>query len=140
MKSFIDLMALTLDDHPHAVLITSPPSSTKGTEILYANKKFSEMAGYSRYECIGQSPKMFQGKKTSKNSLKRFVETLARGKQANTTIINYRKNGEEYWCDIVAWPIHDKQGDLLCYFAFEREFEKTRGRPKKDRSLEKWWA
>jgi PAS domain S-box-containing protein len=136
----IKLLANAYDDHIHPVVITAPDLEQKTTEILYANQAFTAMCGYQPHEYLGKTAAFLQGNKTSQSALKKFICDLKLGKEARTNIINYRKNGEEYWCDIVAWPIYDLHGDLMFYFAFEKEFIKPRGRPRSDRHAEKWWV
>lgn len=135
-----DILHLFAESYPHAICLTDiDVDQPGGPTILYVNDKFSEMSGFSRSEIVGNNPAIFQGDKTNKTKLKQFVRKLKDGELSKTTVVNYRKNGEQYNCDICAYPLHDEKGNLVNFIAFEREYVRTPGRPKKNRNEEKWW-
>ena len=48
-----------------AVIVTkAEPIDDPGPEIIYVNKAFTEMTGYSSEEVIGKSPRILQSKDT----------------------------------------------------------------------------
>lgn len=97
-----------------AVLVTDA-----NLKIVFASSNIMEMNGYDYKEIIGNSPKMFQGKETSLESrqiIRKAVEKLQPFKEV---ILNYKKNGETYLCQIEAYPKFDKKGNFVNYIAFE---------------------
>lgn len=101
-------------NNPVAVLVTDA-----NLKIVFASSNITDMNGYDYKEIIGKSPKMFQGKATSLESRKNIriaVENLLPFKEV---ILNYKKNGETYLCQIEAYPKFDKQGNFVNYIAFE---------------------
>ena len=102
------------NNSPVAVLVTDA-----NLKIVFASSNITDMNGYDYKEIIGNSPKMFQGKATSLESRKNIriaVENLLPFKEV---ILNYKKNGETYLCQIEAYPKFDKQGNFVNYIAFE---------------------
>ena len=135
----LSLIKVLADPLDMVVVVTDSDLNFPGPSVLYANPAYKKMTGYDPEEAVGQSPRMLQGKKTNKVLLKQLSSALKKGEHARTTVVNYRKNGEPYYCDIAAWPIIDTQGNITHFIALEREVERKRGRPRQDRHEEQWW-
>jgi PAS domain S-box-containing protein len=88
--------------------------------IIFASSSISEMTGYDYQEIRGRSPKMFQGEKTSEETREKIRIAIKDKKPFKEVILNYRKNGETYYCEIEAHPKFDKDGNFLNYIAFEQ--------------------
>ncbi len=93
----------------------------KGPEITFVNRAFTEITGYDPTEIIGKTPKILQGEKTDKETLKRLKNCLERGQPFKGEIINYGKHGHEYWLDISIVPIQDIKGRITHFAAIERD-------------------
>ena len=89
--------------------------------IVYASQNIWEMNRYHPNEIIGNKPKIFQGEKTCKNSLKIISNAVKEKKSFETTIVNYRKDGSTYNCWIKGEPIFNTSGEIINFIAFERE-------------------
>jgi PAS domain-containing protein len=60
-----------------SVIITEANSiDDPGPKIVYVNDAFSDKTGYTAEEIIGQSPRILQGEKTDKETLKRIRKAL----------------------------------------------------------------
>lgn len=104
------------------VMITRADSLDKpGPEIVYVNDALLKISGYERHEVIGQTPRMFQGKRTDRSKLDRLRESLRSGQMFKDEIINYSKQGKEYVLDISIIPIKDAQGNITHFAAIERD-------------------
>ncbi len=92
-------------------------------EILWANNGFKEMTGYSKSFAIGKKPTFLQGVNTAKTALEAIRELVKKQKRFSYTLTNYRKNGEEYQCQIEVLPLHDRTKKVTHFLAMEREKE-----------------
>src|SRR5688500_8188777 len=92
-----------------------------GPKIVYVNEAFSTMTGYSVEEVIGKTPRILQGPKTDKKELLRIREALVKHENIEVEIINYKKNGEEYWANFSVVPVEDKEGSLTHFVAIQRD-------------------
>lgn len=101
-------------NNPVAVLVTDA-----NLKIVFASSNITDMNGYDYKEIIGNSPKMFQGKATSLESRKNIRMAVSQLLPFKEVILNYKKNGETYLCQIEAYPKFDKQGNFVNYIAFE---------------------
>lgn len=135
----VGLIKLLADPLDFTVVVTDAQLNAPGPTILYANPAYKGMTGYAPAEVIGRNPSFLQGKRTNRVTAKQFSSKLKKGDPARTHLMNYRKNGEEYICDIAAFPICNENGEITHFIALERELKRTRGRPAKNAGLENWW-
>lgn len=89
-------------------------------EIVFASYGIAEMSGYQPTEVIGNTPKMFQGKATSTEKRAQINKAISIQQPFETTLTNYRKNGESYECHIRSFPIFNKKGELTHFIALEK--------------------
>ncbi len=102
-----------------AVMITATepfppglPGNITRAPILYVNPAFTTMTGYTLQEVLGKTPRILEGPKTDSSALARLREALSLGKSATVEVINYRKDGSEFWVEFSVVPVADRQG---CY-------------------------
>ena len=123
-----DLIASLTAASETAVVVTDGELSHPGPIILYVNSAFERMTGYPSAELVGQTPRLLQGEKTSLATRRTFTRALREGKRKKGVLINYRKSGEPYRCEIEAFPILDRDGELINVVALEREVRRGPGR------------
>lgn len=123
-----DLLGVLTVGSEVAVLVTDGELSRLGPTILYVNGAFERMTGYSSAELVGQTPRILQGEKTSLATRRMLARALRAGKRLKVVLINYRKSGEPYRCEIEVFPILDKEGALVKAVALEREVRRGPGR------------
>jgi len=124
-----DLIAALTADSETAVVVTDGELSHPGPTILYVNGAFERMTGYSRAEMVGRTPRLLQGEKTSLATRRTLARALRQGKRMKVALINYRKSGEPYRCEVEVFPILDRDGVLVNAVALEREVRRGPGRP-----------
>ncbi len=105
-----------------AVMITDAgPLEDQDPKIVYVNKAFTQMTGYTPDEIIGKTPDILRGPKTDKNKLEQFYKVLTQGESCEVIVTNYRKNGSSYWVNIAASPVKDIKGAVSHYIAIQRD-------------------
>ncbi len=80
------------------------------TPITYVNPAFERLTGYSKEEALGRNARFLQGAETDTNLVQTIRaavegETLFRG-----SILNYRKDGQDFWNNLTISPIRDDGG------------------------------
>jgi PAS domain S-box-containing protein len=109
------------------VLVTeADPIETPGPKIVFVNAAFERITGYSPTEAIGQSPRLLQGAKTDRRTLGEIHQALARGQPIKRQLLNYRKDGTEYWMDIDIAPVLNIAGKCTHFVAIERDVTESR--------------
>lgn len=89
-------------------------------KIIFASEGISKMTGYMEKEVLGKRPKMFQGPMTSTLVLKEIKIAIEKQIPFEKTVLNYKKCGETYDCNIHAFPVFNKKGSLSHFIAFEK--------------------
>lgn len=89
-------------------------------EIVFVSDNISEMNGYRPEEVLAKSPKIFQGKLTCDVSRKNIKYALEHHLPFKEVILNYKKDGSTYLCEINAYPKFNAEGKLIHYIAFEK--------------------
>lgn len=128
-----DLIAALTADVETAVVVTNGELSHPGPTILYVNSAFERMTGYPRAELVGQTPRLLQGEKTSLATRRTLARALREGRRIKVALINYRKSGEPYRCEVEVFPILNQDGTLINAVALEREVRRGPGRLRADR-------
>lgn len=88
--------------------------------IVFASQNIIKMTGYSSEEILGKNPKIFQGKETSTATSALIRGAINLKKPFDSTIVNYKKNGEAYLCQIKAFPVFNGKNELVNFVAFEK--------------------
>ncbi|MDY0030044.1 MAG: ATP-binding protein [Pseudobdellovibrionaceae bacterium] len=107
-----------------AIVITKsiPKDRNLGPEIVYVNKSFTTLTGYEAEDVIGKTPKILQGEKTDKRTLARITHAIEQKKTITAELLNYSKDGYEYWVEINLNPIFcPDEGECVYFLATERD-------------------
>jgi PAS domain S-box-containing protein len=105
-----------LDKEYHALVLTDDLIN-----IQWVNRGFYALTGYLEREVLGKKPRILQGSKTAKDSRIAIRESLYSGYSFSTTLVNYRKNKEEYNCRVSIYPLFNSKKDLTHFIALESE-------------------
>jgi PAS domain S-box-containing protein len=109
------------------ILITdAAPVDAAGPRILFANDAVTKHLGYAAAELIGQSPRVFQGEGTDRETLARIHEALQAGRSVREEMINYTKDGKEVWIDLDILPVTDDFGTVTNWVSIARDITKRK--------------
>lgn len=89
-------------------------------KIVFASNGLSKMNGYVEKEVLGKTPKIFHGMATCSIISNEIREAINSEVPFEKTVVNYKKNGETYICEIKGFPIFNSKGDLSHFIAFEK--------------------
>lgn len=92
-----------------------------GPKIVYVNKAFTTLTGYSKEEVIGRSPSILQGEDTSSETRQKIRRCLDKKTPIQATILNYSKSGTPYWLDMNIFPLHNSAEEVSNFAAIERD-------------------
>ncbi|ASP46437.1 sensor histidine kinase [Cognaticolwellia beringensis] len=113
------LLKLTIENLTDVVVITE--ADPDNPIIIFANTASQNVLGYTPEELIGQTPRLLQGEKTDKVQLAALKKALKNNQPFSTELINYAKDGSEYWIDINIVPVKDQHGNTSHFAAIERD-------------------
>lgn len=95
-------------------------------KIKWVSNGFSEMTGYTKKFALGKRPALLQGVKTSIKVKKQIRKELKTNNTFEGSLINYKKNGEEYNCQIKILPLYNSNKKLEYFLAIEKEIPMVR--------------
>ena len=107
----LELLQACIDLTNDVILITeAEPFDLPGPRIVYVNQTFEILTGYSREEVIGKTPRILQGKKTDRAPLDRIRKALSQWTPIREELLNYTKDGQEFWAELEIAPIANEAG------------------------------
>ena len=89
--------------------------------ISFVNAAFTQTTGYTAEEVIGKTPKLMVGEKTDRALLTKVRTAMGEGRSIQVELVNYRKDGSEYWIDLNVVPIADLSGTITHFVAVQRD-------------------
>ncbi|PQV63131.1 PAS domain S-box-containing protein [Abditibacterium utsteinense] len=105
-----------------AILITeAEPVDLPGPRILYANKAYLEMSGYTLDEILGQTPRILQGEGTLPASRDKIREALKKWKPIAIELLNYKKDGTPFWVELSITPVANEKGWYTHWVSIQRD-------------------
>lgn len=105
-----------------AIIITdTEPINLPGPCIVYVNEAFTRMTGYQPQEVIGKTPRILQGPNTDRSQLDCIHTELSQRKPVRIELINYRKDGSEFWVELNIVPIANERGCFTHWVSVQRD-------------------
>jgi PAS domain S-box-containing protein len=113
----------------------------EGPPIVYVNEAFERLTGFTRAEALGQPiSNLLRGPGTSPETLATVRRALMDGKPCAVEILNYRKNGTEFWAELTVQPIADQTGRFTHWVAVRRDMTERRQAEDRLRHVQKMEA
>ncbi|MDH4129356.1 MAG: ATP-binding protein [Spirochaetota bacterium] len=98
------------------VQITDPHGN-----LVYVNKSFERVTGYSRVEVIGKNPRFLKTKNNDPEVYKTMWKTITQKKVWNGNLINRKKSGKTYKANILITPILNENNEIINYVSVQRD-------------------
>lgn len=106
------------------VVLVTEAQNIEGPEhpkIVYVNQAFSDLTGYSFYEIVGLTPRVLQGINTAPEAKACIKRAIQKQQSVSCQMLNYKKNGEEYWIEINISPLKNALDQVVYFAAIERD-------------------
>lgn len=121
-EQHLKLLESVVTNTTDSVMITEAETvDLSGPRIIYVNTAFTQMTGYSAEEVIGKTPLILQGPKTDKGEIKRINKCLLQWQICESTLVNYKKNGEKFWINFTLNPVANETGGFTHWVAIQRD-------------------
>lgn len=97
------LLVHTLDLIENGAVITD--ASKPDNPIVFVNKGFETVTGYSKKDVLGRNCRFLQGTETDKSGVADMGRAIKLVRPFERTLLNYRKDGTPFWNRINIKPI-----------------------------------
>ena len=97
-----------------AICLTDP--SKDDNPIIFANRAFRELTGYEEEEILGRNCRFLQGPGTNAERRQQMRDAIENEEIVILEVMNYRKDGSEFWNALHLGPVYDEDGKLKYYF------------------------
>ena len=116
---FEKIMAHTND----VVIVTT---SEHNIPIVYVNKAFTDLTGYTFEEVKGRSPNFLQGAETCYEIRDEIRAAIDNFQSIRATVVNYKKSGEKYFIELNIFPYFNDSQNCTHFVSIERDVTKTK--------------
>jgi len=106
------------------IIITDPRQADN--PIIYASAGVERITGYSQAELLGKNCRIFQGKDTDRDTVRKLREAILAGHGCTAEILNYRKNGTPFWNSMSMNPVRDDNGELAYFVGVQNDITDRR--------------
>ncbi|MFB9314565.1 SpoIIE family protein phosphatase [Nocardioides plantarum] len=89
--------------------------------LLWVNSAFTATTGYGRDEVLGRNCRFLQGPETDPVSRGHLRDAIDRGVSASITLLNYRKDGSEFWNQVDLSPVRDAEGRVAHFVGIQTD-------------------
>ena len=94
--------------------------------LIYANRGFEEITGYSRDESIGRNCRFLQGPDTDEESLNEIRAAIAEERSCVVELLNYRRDGTPFWNRLSLTPLRDESGQVTHFIGVQSDVTRRR--------------
>lgn len=106
-----------MDNAREGITISDP--TQPDNPLIFVNKGFLKMTGYSYEEVIGKNCRYLQGADTNTVEVTKIREAINKKQPVQTELLNYRKNGEPFWNYLSITPVFDEEGNLTNFIGVQ---------------------
>ncbi|MFC7130800.1 PAS domain S-box protein [Haloferax chudinovii] len=117
LETRLSVRERAMDEAPIGIVLTDPHAADN--PIVYANEQFTELTGYSRDEAVGRNCRFLQGEATDEAAVDELRAAVEEREPVTTELLNYRKDGSEFWNRVRVAPIFDDDGVIDFFVGFQ---------------------
>ena len=110
----IDPFAAAISSARMAMLITD--AKQPDNPLLYVNKAFESLTGYTAAEVLGRNCRFMQGEATEPADVDKIRQAVAEQRDVSVDILNYRKDGSAFWNALYISPVRNTAGEVVYFF------------------------
>lgn len=101
--------------------VTISDASLPSNPLIFVNKAFEEMTGYSSDEIINRNCRYLQGNNRNQRNIEVVREAIKKGESCLVTLRNYRKDGSLFWNELSISPVFDSNGKLTNFIGIQKD-------------------
>lgn len=89
--------------------------------LIYVNKAFEQLTGYSSDEILYQDCRFLQKEDRDQPGLHAIREAVKAGKPCRQVLRNYRKDGSMFWNELSITPVFNETDQLTYFIGIQKD-------------------
>lgn len=119
-----DIFFAAIETTRMPMLVTDPRQPDN--PIVFSNRAFASMTGYTTEELLGTNCRFLQGPDTDRSKVAAIREAIAKEREITVEILNYRKDGSSFWNALYISPVYNTKKELVYFFASQLDVSRRR--------------
>jgi diguanylate cyclase (GGDEF)-like protein/PAS domain S-box-containing protein len=115
----VEFLRGVLDAAPEGIVVCEAGQADQ--PVSYANAAFERLTGYGVDELRGQDLRRLQGSDREQEGRTRLREAISSGQSCRALLRNYRKDGSQFWNEVVIQPLRAGDGAVTHIVGFHRD-------------------
>lgn len=111
------ILSSILDECVNGVTLADP--DLEGMPIVYANKAFERLTGYTQEDIIGHNCRFLQGPDREQEARYEIAEAIKNHQAVEVTLRNYRKDGELFFNHLKITPLFNRKKEVIYYLGVQ---------------------
>lgn len=111
------VLSAILDECVNGVTLADP--DMEDAPIIYANKAFENLTGYSQEDIIGLNCRFLQGEDRDQDARFQIAEAMKKHEGVVVTLKNYKKDGTLFHNRLKIVPLFDRKQRVLYYLGVQ---------------------
>lgn len=111
------VLSAILDECVNGVTLADP--DLEDAPIIYANKAFERLTGYSQVDIVGHNCRFLQGEDRDQPARFQIVEAMKKHEAVEVTLRNYKKDGTLFHNRLKIIPLFDKKQRVIYYLGVQ---------------------
>lgn len=96
-------------------------ASQQDNPIIYANRGFTELTGYSQDDVLGKNCRFLQGEDTDPRTIDQLKRAIDMKEPISVEILNYKKSGESFWNLLHIDPIYFEEEERHFFVGIQKD-------------------
>ncbi|MDE1196188.1 MAG: PAS domain-containing protein [Pseudomonas sp.] len=113
------LMQLVVDASNDGIVIAEHEGDD--TILIYANKAFERLTGFSADEVLYQDCRFLQGDDRDQLARRVIREALKKGQPCRQILRNYRKDGTSFWNELSITPVFNDAEKAMYFIGIQKD-------------------
>jgi PAS domain S-box-containing protein len=108
--------------------------------IVFANRAFQDLTGYTQEEIVGRNCRFLQGAQTDREKVRELRDAVAEHRPVSVELLNYKRDGTPFWNGVFVAPVFGSDNKLLYFFASQLDVTRRHSAEQSFRQAQKMEA
>ncbi|MBI5627190.1 MAG: PAS domain S-box protein, partial [Nitrosomonadales bacterium] len=114
-----DLLVNAINESQDGIIIAD--AQKQGFPLVYVNRGFEKLTGYTADEAIGKSCRFLLGNDTGQPEEAEIHAAISRSEACVVTLRNYRKDGSMFWNETSISPVHNAEAAPTHFIGIQKD-------------------